>query len=145
MTPTTQTSAADPGFEKYLALIRRFPLRRLRSEEELDRAVAVLNDLLDRSLDPWEEEYLDLLGTLIEQFEEGAFADGPSHADLLEHLLDARGVSVEEVSRATGVPLSTLRRVLGGRHSVPPGHVGSLADYFHVEPAVFRLDPGEPG
>ena len=32
----------------YLALIRRFPLRPITSESELDQATALINELLDR-------------------------------------------------------------------------------------------------
>ena len=55
----------------YLALIRRFPLRTLASEADLDRATAVMNSLLDRDdLDPAEDDYLDVLSDLVERYED---------------------------------------------------------------------------
>lgn len=59
--------------ERYLALIREFPLRRLRDEADLDRAIAMLDKLVDLGMtDRSQEEtdYLDVLSTLVEQHEE---------------------------------------------------------------------------
>ena len=36
------------ALDGYLDLVRQFPLRPIRSEKELDRAIAMINSLLDR-------------------------------------------------------------------------------------------------
>ena len=54
----------------YLDLVRQVPLRPIRSEEELDRAIAMVDSLIDReSLNQDEQDYLDVLGDLVEQYE----------------------------------------------------------------------------
>ena len=58
---------------RYLELVRDLPLRPLKSEADLGRAVAMLNRLLDigksrRSED--EEDYLHVLGSLISEYED---------------------------------------------------------------------------
>lgn len=63
----------ETNLERYLSLIRAFPLRPLRSEEDLDRAIGVLNGLIDigksrRSRD--EDDYMHVLGTLIGEYED---------------------------------------------------------------------------
>lgn len=66
-------SASEVVGERYLALIREFPLRRLRSETDLDRAIEMLDKLVDlgmRSRSSEEEDYMDVLSTLVEQYEE---------------------------------------------------------------------------
>ena len=73
--------------ERYLELVREFPLRRLRSEADLDRAVAMLDklcDLREDHLSPEEDEYMDVLGALVEQYEE---IHWPMRADLEAGLL----------------------------------------------------------
>lgn len=57
----------------YLRLVQEFPLRPLKSEADLDRAIAMLDRLIDlgeseRSED--EDDYMDVLGTLVMEYEE---------------------------------------------------------------------------
>jgi HTH-type transcriptional regulator/antitoxin HigA len=58
------------GFDAYLELVRRLPLHPIRSDAELDRAVAVLDGLLSRKkLAPGERGYLDVMSDLVERYE----------------------------------------------------------------------------
>ena len=55
----------------YLDLVRRFPLRPLRSEKELDEAIRLIDSLLDQEeLNDDAQDYLDVLRDLISQFVE---------------------------------------------------------------------------
>jgi hypothetical protein len=55
----------------YLALIRRFPLRPLRTHAELDAASELINELTVRNdLSSAEFDYLDMLGDLVEKYED---------------------------------------------------------------------------
>ena len=125
--------------DRYLELILRFPLRPLRSDEELDAAVAVIDALLSRpSLKREEQDYLEVLGDLVEAYETEAHPLGPvSDADLLSHLIEARGVSQSEVAGATGIAVSTISEVLRGRRTLNRVHIGKLSRYFHVTPDTF--------
>ena len=59
------------GLDGYLDLVGQFPLRPIRSEKKLDRAIAMINSLLDRDrLSPAEADYLDVLGDLVERYED---------------------------------------------------------------------------
>ena len=58
---------------KYLELIRSLPLRPIRSEGDLDRAETMLHQLLDApSLSTPEQDYLEILGNLIDEYESKA-------------------------------------------------------------------------
>ena len=60
----------EPMTEAYLALTGRLPLRPIRDEPGLDRAIAMLDELLDReALAPEEDDYLDDLGNLVYEYE----------------------------------------------------------------------------
>jgi len=66
----TQARAIE---EQYLSLVAEFPLRPLKSDADLDRAVEILNRLLDlgpsrRTED--QEDYMQVLGTLIHEYEQ---------------------------------------------------------------------------
>src|SRR5208283_1062913 len=98
---------------KYLELVRRFLLRPIRSEGELDRAVKVIDSLIDRpSLSPGEQDYLDVLSDLVEAYEDKHHSMPPvSDARLLQHLIEAKGVTQTAVSQATGIANSTISAV----------------------------------
>ena len=125
--------------DRYLELILRFPLRPLRCDEDLDAAVAMIDTLLSRSsLKREEQDYLEVLGDLVEAYETEAHPLGPvSDADLLSHLIEARGVSQSEVAGATGIAVSTISEVLRGKRTLNRAHIGKLARYFHVSPDTF--------
>jgi HTH-type transcriptional regulator/antitoxin HigA len=127
--------------DRYLELILRFPLRPLRSDKDLDAAVAVIDALVSRpSLKPEEHDYLEVLGDLVEAYETEAHPLGPvSDGDLLGHLIEARGVSQSEVSGATGIAVSTISEVLRGKRTLNRAHIGKLARYFHVTPDTFAF------
>jgi len=55
----------------YIALIQRFPLKPITSDEELIHAIAVIDSLIDRDqLDSDEQKYLNELSTLVMNYEE---------------------------------------------------------------------------
>jgi HTH-type transcriptional regulator/antitoxin HigA len=123
----------------YLKLVRRFPLRPIRTEREFQEAIEVINALLDRDeLDPAEADYLDVLSDLVERYESAIhpIEDAPP-SDVLQHLLEAKGTTVAAVARATGVPLTILSGVLSGTKSLGRVHLGKLARHFGVDPGVF--------
>ncbi len=138
MTTVNQRENAGKG---YFELVAQFPLRPLRSDEDMDAAVRVLDSLLDRrDLTPGEADYLEVLGDLIERYEAEAHPMAPvSDADVLRHLIEARAVSQTEISAATGIADSTISEILTGKRSLNRSHIGKLARYFHVSPEVFAF------
>ncbi len=127
--------------DRYFDLVLRFPLRPIRSDKELDAAVRMVDSLLDRrDLAPEEEDYLEVLGDLVEQYESEAHPMAPvSDAEMLRNLIEAKGVSQTQISDATGIADSTISEVLKGKRSLNRGHIGKLARYFSVSPDVFAF------
>ena len=127
--------------DPYLVLVGRFPLRPIRSNKALDAAVEMVDSLLDRkNLSSEEEDYLEVLGDLIERYESEEHPVAPvSDAQMLRHLIEAKGVSQTEVSSATGIADSTISEVLKEKRSLNRNHIGSLARYFYVSPDVFAF------
>ena len=62
-----------------------------------------------------------------------------SDAEMLRHLIEAKGVSQTEVADATGIAVSTISEVLQGKRTLNRGHIGKLAKYFSVPPDVFAF------
>lgn len=130
------TSTVSP---LYLKLIRRFPLRPIRSDEELDRATAIALELDSRSdLTGEERDYLDVLATLIGRFEDEHHpipdVSGP---DMLRTLIEIRGLSQVEVARATGISEPALSEMIRGKRPLGRKTIEALAGYFRVDPGLF--------
>lgn len=127
--------------DTYLSLIRRFPLRPIRSEGELDEAIAVIDALVvEEPLKAAAADYLAVLSDLVEQYEAEVHPIAPaSDAEMLRHLLDAQAVTQTEVAQATGIVESTISAVLAGKRHLTREHIGKLARYFHVSPNVFAF------
>lgn len=127
----------------YMELIRQVPLRPIRSDEELDRAVAMVDSLIDQDdLSRDEQDYLDVLSDIVERYESEEHPIAPvSDAEMLRHLIEAKGAAQADVSRATGIAESTISEVLAGKRALSRSHIGKLSRYFHVEPGVFSFEP----
>lgn len=125
--------------DTYLTLIRTCPLRPLRSEADLDEAMAILDALVVKdALSAAEADYLAVLSDLVEQYEAEAHPIPPaSDAELLQHLLEAQSVTPPEVAQATGMAMATLAAVLAGTRHLTREQIGQLARYFQVSPSVF--------
>jgi HTH-type transcriptional regulator / antitoxin HigA len=124
-----------------MELIKRFPLRPLRTDAELQEAIKTINDLLDRwNLDEGEHDYLDVLSDLVEKYEQEQHPISPaSDGAMIRFLLDMRDLSQVDLARHTGIAESTISAVLSGKRQLSRRHIGVLASFFHVEPAVFTF------
>jgi HTH-type transcriptional regulator/antitoxin HigA len=127
--------------DTYLELVRRCPLRPIRSDADLDRAQEMLDALLKRDhLGAAEEDYLDVLSDLVERYEDRVHpieTGDLSEGEMLAHLIEARGVTQAAVARGAGIAESTLSEVLRGKRHLTRAQIGKLAGYFHVGPGLF--------
>lgn len=124
----------------YLKLVAAFPLHPLRSDEELDEAIEVLDNLLVRKkpLDPQEQGYVDSLSNEIRRYEEANIPmPAVTSAGLLRHLIDSRNATLSEVTMKAGIAVSTISSVLSGKRQLNLRHIEKLANYFGVAPKVF--------
>lgn len=123
----------------YLDLVQRLPLRPIRSEAELDRAQAVVDELIDRDrLDVGQRDYLDVLSDLVERYEAEAHPIGKvSEAEMLRFLIDQKGVRQVDVARGASIAESTVSEILAGKKALTRRQMERLAAYFGASPAVF--------
>jgi HTH-type transcriptional regulator / antitoxin HigA len=125
--------------DRYLELIRAFPLRPLRTPADLDAAIRILRQLHDHpSGDAAEGDYADVLGELIDRYQNAGWASPPSSTgEVLGFLLESRDLSPAQLAAATGIPEGTLTDVLAGARLLGPEQMERLATYFHVLPSAF--------
>src|SRR4051812_1534937 len=87
--------------DPYLSLIRGFPLRPLRSDSDLEAAIAMADALVDRAeLLPEEQDYLDVLSKLIEDYEdEHDPLQDITGVEALRFLIEENGLSQSQLSK----------------------------------------------
>src|SRR5260370_130471 len=128
--------------DSYLELVLAFPLASIKSEEHLDEAQKVMDRLLAKGeRDDGEEMYLDALSDLVAAYEDEYHAIEPaSDADMLRHLLEAKGVSQAQLSRDTSIPKSSISEVLSGTKPFSRQMIRKLAEYFQVDVGVLAAN-----
>ncbi len=93
------------------------------------------------ALDSGETQYLDALSDLVAAYEDVHYPIEPaSDADMLRHLLEAKGVTQAELHRGTGIPKSTISEVLSGKKPFSKALIRTLADYFGVDRSVLAIN-----
>jgi HTH-type transcriptional regulator/antitoxin HigA len=142
MTTKTKFRLTGKSRDSYLELVVEFPLASIKSDEHLAEAQRVIDGLLARgTLHEGEETYLDALSDLVSSYEDEHHAIEPaSDADMLRHLMEAKGVSQMQLSRDTGMPKSTISEVLAGKKNFSRQMIRKLADYFHVDVGVLAAN-----
>jgi HTH-type transcriptional regulator/antitoxin HigA len=138
----TKFSLKSKDQDSYLELVVVFPLVSIQSDEHLHAASQVIDELLAKGkLDHGEEMYLDALSDLVATYEDKHFPMAPaSDADMLRHLLDMKGVTQADVSKATGIPKSSMSEVIAGKKPFSRQMIRLLADYFHVDASVLTTN-----
>jgi HTH-type transcriptional regulator/antitoxin HigA len=126
----------------YLNLVLALPLAVIKSQEHLEAAQEVLDRLLTRrELDDGEAMYLDALSDLVASYEDRRHTIAPaSDADMLRHLMEAKGVTQTQVSRETGIAKSTISEVLAGRRPLSRRVICTLAGYFKVNVSILAAN-----
>lgn len=128
------TKKSDRAPDKYLDLVRAFPLRPIRTEEENEEAIEVVASLGRREpLDPAERDYVDVLVGLVERFEAQHYPMPPvTGVDLVRHLMDAKGLRQAETAKGAGIPESAFSEMLAGKRKMSTKHVRGLARFLGV-------------
>lgn len=142
MAAKTQFRLKGKVRDAYLELVLAFPLASIRSDAHLREAQRVMDRLLAKAeLDAGEELYLDALSDLVAAYEDVYYAIEPaSDADMLRHLMEARGVTQAQLSRETSIPKSTISELLAGKKPFSRQVLRKLAGYFGVDVSVLAAN-----
>ena len=140
----TKTGFALKGKSRdsYLELVLAFPLASIKSDKHLSAAQNVMDRLLAKGkLDHGEETYLEALSDLVGAYEDEHHAIEPaSDADMLRHLMDAKGVTQAQLSQDTGLPKSSISEILAGRKPFSRQMIRKLAEYFKAPVGVLAAN-----
>lgn len=123
--------------DSYMELVLAFPLASIKTEDHLAAVQEVMDRLLARSLEAGEELYLDALSDLVASYEDEHHAIEPAaDADMLRHLMDAKGLTQADLSREAGISRSSVSEVLAGKKTFSRQMIRKLAACFQIDPSV---------
>ena len=115
------------------------PVLSVRNKREYDRAVKVLNRLLDDIGDDEQHPLyglLDTLGTLVHAYEERHEAmPSATGVDVLRDLLSEHGLSQSELPEVGSQ--GVVSEILNGKRELNVRQIRALAERFGVSPAAF--------
>jgi len=124
----------------YETLLQKFVPRPISSQRGYQRTLKQVDGLIRKAKrSRAEDDLLELLSTLVEQYEirQGHTTPKLSPRDRLAGLIEARGLGQAELSRASKVPRSTINEILAGRRSTSKANALRLANYFGVRAEEF--------
>lgn len=115
------------------------PYLSIRNEEDYDRAIEQMNELIDivgTDEDHPMYEFLDTLGTLIHAYEERNYpVPSVSGAEVLRYLMEEHGLRQADLPEVGSQ--GVVSEILNGKRELNVRQVRELAKRFHVSPAVF--------
>ena len=122
----------------YIDLLNEFPPRPIRSDRDLIAVQKIVDTLIDaEQLNPDGQEYLNLLGIIISEYEDKNVKFPDIYGvELLKVLIEEWDLKQKEL-----VPIfkteSIVSEVINGHRQLTIEHIQKLALFFHVSPAVF--------
>lgn len=124
--------------DKYIQLLQKFPPRTITNDQQLAATQEVIDSLLDRAeLTPEESDYLNVLGTLVFDYEQKNETIADIYGvELLKVLIAERNLRQKDL-----IPVfkteSIVSEILNGKRQLTVRHLQELAQFFNLSPAVF--------
>jgi HTH-type transcriptional regulator / antitoxin HigA len=142
MAAKTRVGKKGQVVDSYLELVLAFPLASIKSEKHLHEAQQVMDRLLAQGkLDAGAAMYLDALSDLVGTYEDEHHTIEPaSDADMLRHLMEAKGVTQAQLSRGASVSRSTISEVLAGKKPFSRLTMRKLAKFFNLDVSVLAAN-----
>ncbi len=128
--------------DDYLALIREFPLRKLRTEHDHAGAIEISGRLIGstKKLSKGQSQYLDALVVLIREYERAHHDPRlpvPNGVDVLKHLIVEHGMTQRQLAHLLGVGDSAASMILSGSRELTKSHIATLSRHFGVGVGAF--------
>jgi antitoxin component HigA of HigAB toxin-antitoxin module len=131
--------------DKYLDLIKRFPLAKIENREQNEDALKMVVELTHREFELTTEEfeYFRLLVDLVKNYETKVVpaVTAMTPAQAVKYLMEINDLKQSQVCEATGIYKSHLSAFLGdGNRRLSKDEIGRLAKHFLVSPLLFVDD-----
>ena len=134
------TTIEDLDLKRYGRLLARAVPKVIKTEEENERALAIVESLMEKGqgdLTPEEDALLELLADLIHDFEEKAYPIPKSEPhEMVAFLLEQRGLTPKDLWPVVGSK-SRVSEILAGKRAMTKDQAKKLAEFFHVGADLF--------
>lgn len=124
----------------YEGLLKLHMLRPIHDEVELINATEVMDALAGHPLNPAQEDYLDVLSTLVDEYEKAHHpVDEKAGNGLraLRFLLNENGMNASDLARLLGCHRSLGAKILAGERALTLSHICALCRRFKVRADLF--------
>ena len=125
----------------YEGLVAAFMPRPIHDKVGHDNTITVIDAMAGRELNAEQEEYLDLISTLFEAYENENLKDElaslPRGVAMLQYLCQENGVNGVELGRILGVGRAQASLLLRGERNLTVTHLQRLSEHFKVSPELF--------
>ena len=102
---------------------------------------ALMHELLDADRTEEEDDYLDVLSTLVGDYEdEHHEIPVATPGDILRAMIEDKGVTQAEVAAATGIAEANVSAMLANKRGIGKATRAKLAAHFGVKPARFVVE-----
>jgi len=128
----------------YDQLLAMHPLRPIHNDAELEHATEIIDILAGHDLNADQADYLDVLSTLVEAYENTHYPLDDAAIcglDALRALLDDHGMSATDLARLLGVHRSMGSKLLKGKRALTSRHLQMLSERFKVSADLFLDHP----
>jgi len=134
------TTMEDLDLRRYGRLLAKAVPKVIKTEEENERALAIVESLMEKGegkLTPEEDALLELLAGLIQDFEEKAYPIPKSDPHkVIAYLLEQRGLAPKDLWSVIGSK-SRVSEILAGKRSITKEQAKKLAEFFHAGVELF--------
>lgn len=142
------TLRKDRVVDSYVRHIHALALKRIRTAADHAAAKKVYLRLSGGKADQGTRQYLEVLVDLIADFEsrmeEHAGSADITAAELVQHRLQERGMSVSELARQVGMQQSNLSEMLSGRRDWSKAAIRGISRVFSIRAERFLVGDGRP-
>ena len=140
-----RTSRKSPtgSTDIYLELVKAFPLRVIRSDQEHQEAIAVLSRLVGREiakLSDGARQYADALARFIEDYDQREYPmliTKHSTLEKLKYVMAESGMTPGELARVLGASQPLSSHILAGKRSLTIAHMRKLGKHLSIAPGYF--------
>ncbi|HZK82398.1 MAG TPA: helix-turn-helix domain-containing protein [Humisphaera sp.] len=135
----TLTASTD----EYLELVKAFPLRVIRSDDEHENAVAVLSRLVGRDntrLSDGARQYAAALSRFIQDYDQREYPMLMTRRSVLEKLkyvMTESGMTPGELAEALGASQPLTSHILTGKRNLTVAHMRKLGERLGIAPGYF--------
>jgi HTH-type transcriptional regulator/antitoxin HigA len=139
-TKNIKNRAADD----YLDLVKRFPLRPIRSEDQYDQAVEIVGALIGLADHPGltagQSDYADALGAFVRTYDVEHYPIQhtlKTPIERLKYLMEQSGMNTSQLGELLGSGSGQASLILRGKRELSKANIRVLAEKFHVNPGLF--------